>query len=148
MNSTPTDWKRIEELAEKATPRPWTSVASNQPGRAFLCKSPRELVFATGTSLSVGGHAKEADADYCEAACNAAPDMAARLRRLEEILGEKLRRYISEIVTVSLGRNRRDADQDRGQRVVGLPDGRVTRPRFARLARESFAGSERSLVGR
>jgi hypothetical protein len=66
--STPADWKRIEELAEKATPLPWSTCP-----------------FRTHNGAT---YVDRRDVDYLSAACDAAPDMASRLRAALEYAGQ------------------------------------------------------------
>jgi hypothetical protein len=73
--STPTDWKRIEELAEKA--------------EAILAELSKFNLKQVAFGINICGPEVS---QYMEAVCNAAPDMAARLRRLSELLGPQLSR--------------------------------------------------------
>jgi hypothetical protein len=97
MNSTHTDCKRIEELAEKATPLPWFANI-NQYHAEVRCAEKTPIANWTGfddSNRPLKVHA--INVELIVATANAAPDMAARLRRLNELLGEKLRRYISDL---------------------------------------------------
>jgi hypothetical protein len=68
------DLEELERLAKAATPGPWVV--------AHLCTNAN-FVFAQAPDCDMVFHAREADVQYITAACNAVPELIARVRELE-----------------------------------------------------------------
>src|SRR3990167_9785764 len=80
----------FERLAAAATPGEWAAVSIfGRAGRAYV-DGPRfgELIFSKGTSLSHGGHAKKADADFTAFARNNAARLIELGKRAETLQQE------------------------------------------------------------
>ncbi len=90
---------RLEELGEKATPRPWYVVSERDENEEYIASvngngrlgnggyyTVNDRTDCTGwntdSGLSGYGLAKE-DAEYVVAACNAVPALIARIRELK-----------------------------------------------------------------
>lgn len=77
------DLERLERLAKAATPLPW----HKQSFDVYGWKNKRRVFIAQTSKPIMRGIENIAqrlkDADYIEAACNAAPELVARVRELE-----------------------------------------------------------------
>lgn len=68
------DLDELERLAKAATPVPWMV--------AHLCTNAN-FVFAQAPDCDIVFHAREEDVQYITEACNAVPELIARVRELE-----------------------------------------------------------------
>lgn len=98
------DIDELERVGSEATAPPWDAVQMyRRPDRAFVVHHQTALkhadVFATGTSLNLGGHAKEHDADFVSVARNNWTAIIAELREAERLREEnqKLKAFAKDV---------------------------------------------------
>lgn len=84
----PVDLEKLEQLAAQATPGPWSLVDA----RAFLDDEDFEI---RNGQHCIGYGTSGADAAYIVGACNAVPELIARVRELE-VVEEVLARNIAD----------------------------------------------------
>ena len=82
------DLEKLERLAAQATPGPWEMVDA----RAFLDDEDFEI---RNGQHCIGYGTSEADSAYIVAACNAVPELVARVRELE-VVEESLARNLAD----------------------------------------------------
>lgn len=78
----------LRRLLAEATPGKWASVEMFDRGDRAFVATGKDSLFATGTSLSRGGHAKVQDADLVVALRNTASSLLDRLAVAEKRAAE------------------------------------------------------------